>query len=94
MLVKAIPILQRYLAQLKIIDVHILRQQVSLCVCRVSRRVCCVLCLSVFVCVYGVAATATLIGCCISNTICFIPSVSRVLLASCVMICMARWPHP
>jgi len=33
MLVKAIPVLHRYVAQLKIIDVHVLRQQVSLSVC-------------------------------------------------------------
>ena len=30
MLVKAIPILHRYLSRLKIIDIHILQQQVSL----------------------------------------------------------------
>ena len=36
MLVKAIPVLHSYLAQLKIIDMHILHQQVSLLIFCVS----------------------------------------------------------
>jgi len=50
MLVKAIPVLHRYLAQLKIIDVHILRQQVSLSVCLFCVSLCIVYLLSLSVC--------------------------------------------